>query len=93
VFGGLAERQFGSLEGQPMMTWHTGDAVSGASYGHLGGLERSVVGCGKATVLREGRNRRIRKIAGNKATDFVQLLTAGRVLVNLIVLKQFLPTH
>jgi hypothetical protein len=78
-----------------MMPRHTGDAVSGTSYGHLGGLKRSVVGCGKAAVLREGRNRRIRKIAGNKAADFVQLLTTGRVPVNLIVivLKQFLPTH
>ena len=41
----------------------------------------------------KGWNRRIRKIAGNKAADFIQLLGAGRVPINLIVLKQFLPTH
>ena len=76
-----------------MMPWHTGDAVSGTSYGHLGRLKCSVVGCSETAVLRKGRNRRIRKIAGNKAADFVQLLAAGRVPVNLIVLKQLLPTH
>ena len=36
---------------------------------------------------------RIGKIARNKVADFGQFLAAGRVPVNLIVLKQFLPAH
>ena len=66
-----------------MMPWHTGDAVSGTSDGHLSGLKCSVVGCGKAAVLREGRNSRVSEIACDEAAYVVEFLNAGPVRVNL----------
>jgi hypothetical protein len=76
-----------------MMAWHAGHAVASAGDGHLGRLECGVVSRGEAAILRERRNCSIGKIARNKAADFSQLLAGGRVPVDLIVQKKFLPTH
>src|SRR3989304_3219837 len=68
-------------------------AITGTGDGHLGKLQRAVVGGRKSTVLREALERGVFEVPFHHGAKAIQLSLAGLVPLNASSLEQVAPSH
>lgn len=92
--GRLSKREAGTLKAERVVVpWDGSYPITGTRNRHTGGLQGCVVGGSKATIFREGWQRRVSEVPLDNGAEFIEFLFARLVRVYFAPREQLLPAH